>query len=94
MTAESDLERAVIAATREVVAAEFRKTAITPETRLQRDLGLDSLAIASLLFRLEEAFSLDLFGDPDLSTKMGDLRSVADLIALAASLRRQPRAQV
>ncbi|HLG88038.1 MAG TPA: acyl carrier protein [Alphaproteobacteria bacterium] len=91
MKTEADLERAVIATMREILPAEFRKAAITPEMRLQRDLGLDSLGIASLLFRLEEEFGLDLFSDPELSAKMGDLRSVADLAALAFSLRRQSR---
>jgi acyl carrier protein len=88
MTAESDLESKIVALVRETLPAQFKKAAITPDTRLQRDLGIDSLGIAALLFRLEGEFGLDLFDDPDLTGRIGDLRSVRDLVALAVSLRR------
>jgi len=88
MTAKPGLESAVLALVREAVPGQLKKAAITPDMRLQRDLGLDSLGIAALLFRLEAEFDLDLFGDPELPAKMGELRSVADLVALAESLRR------
>ena len=88
MSAESDLERAIVTLVRGTVPSQFKKAAITLEMRLQRDLGLDSLGIAALLFQLEAEFGLDLFNDPELPAKMSNLRSVGDLIGLAASLRR------
>ena len=88
MNADPGFERAVVAHIREVVPGRFKKAVITPDMRLQRDLGLDSLGIASLLFRLEGEFGLDLMGDPDMPAKMRGLRSVSDLVAFAGSLRR------
>ena len=87
MTANPDLESAIVSIIRQATPSQFKKGAITVDMRLQRDLGLDSLGIAALLFRLQDDFGLDLFADPDLSARIGDLRSVEDLVALAARLR-------
>lgn len=88
MNADASLDQAILAHIREVVPARFKKVAITRDMRLQRDLGLDSLGIASLLFRLEGEFGLDLMGDPEMPARMRGLRSVEDLIAFARGLRR------
>ena len=88
MKTEAELEQAMISLIRAVMPRQLRKTPVMREMRLQRDLGLDSLGIAALLFRLEEEFGLDLFGDPELPAKMGNLQTVGDLISLTASLRR------
>lgn len=87
MTAGPDLENRIATLIREAVPSQFKKAAVTPDMRLQRDLGLDSLGIAALLFRLQDECGLDLFADPDLPAAMSELRSVGDLIALAVRLR-------
>ena len=88
MSADARLEQAVFAQLREVAPPEARKLKIAPELRLQGDLGLDSLALASLLFGLEGALGLDLMSDPDMPDRMRQVRTVADLVAFAASLRK------
>jgi len=88
VSADARLELAVFAQLREVMPPKARKLEIVREMRLQGDLGLDSLALASLLFGLEGEFGLDLMADPDMPARMREVRTVADLVAFAASLRK------
>ena len=53
---------------------------ITPEASLQVDLGLDSLAMVTLLVMLEETFSIELM-EADMNPF--DLKTAADVVALA-----------
>jgi len=86
MDETSAFEERIIALLAESVPGKFKKARITRDMRLQRDLGLDSLATASLMFRLEGEFGLDLGAVTDL----GALRSVGDLIDFAATIRPRP----
>lgn len=76
-----------IAIVAELVPVKFKKTKIGRDMRLQRDLGLDSLAIASLMFRLEAEFGLDLGSVGDLGARVGGLRSIGDLIDFVTGLK-------
>ncbi len=62
--------------------AEF-KCAVTPETSLVRDLGLDSLAAMDLLMSVEDRFdvSIPLNALPEIET-------VGDLSAVIAAIKR------
>lgn len=53
---------------------DFDKGSITSETKITDDLGLDSLDIVELGFRIEEAFDIEV-SDDDLEavTTVGDL---------------------
>ena len=53
---------------------------ITPEASLQVDLGLDSLAMVTLLVMLEETFSIEL---KEADMNPFDLKTAADVVALA-----------
>ena len=53
---------------------------ITPEASLQVDLGLDSLAMVTLLVMLEEIFSIEL---KETDMNPFDLKTAADVVALA-----------
>jgi acyl carrier protein len=72
----------------EAVPAKFRKTAFTPEMRLQRDLGLDSIAMLALLFRFEQAFGIDL-ATVDVGGSLARMRTVADALAFGRQALEQ-----
>jgi acyl carrier protein len=80
-------EERIIALIAEIVPGKFKKTRITRDMRLQRDLGLDSLGTASLMFRLEGEFGLDLGAVGDLAADVGALRSVGDVVDFAKAIR-------
>ena len=73
---------------RAAVPGKYRKAAITPEASLQKDLGLDSLAVIALVFRFEEAFGIDLRG-VDLQLDLARLRTVGDVLATGKDILRQ-----
>jgi acyl carrier protein len=75
----------------EAVPGKFRKVKITKETRLQADLGLDSLGLAALVFRLEEAFGIDL-GGLDLGINLSRMRTVDDAINASREIVERARA--
>jgi acyl carrier protein len=70
---QSAVAKQVIAALGEYLKKDQRKLAAT--LSLQEDLGLDSLAIIELLYRIEEAFNLSI-PDEDLEK----LHTVGDVI--------------
>jgi acyl carrier protein len=72
--AQSAVAKQVIAALGEYLKKDERKLAAT--LSLREDLGLDSLAIIELLYRIEEAFNLSI-PDEDLEK----LQTVGDVIA-------------
>ncbi|AKF86089.1 phosphopantetheine-binding protein [Myxococcus sp. MISCRS1] len=91
MTGDPTFEEKVIAMIAQAVPRRFRKAAITPELSLRKDLGIDSLGVASLLFRLEETFGValdELASDVDL----GRLHTVRDAIDMSRRLVEQARA--
>lgn len=58
---------------------------IGEESRIQEDLGLDSLQIAELLFEIDEAFDIKI-GDDEART----LRTVADAIDMIQNKLKGP----
>jgi acyl carrier protein len=54
------------------------------ETRLYADLGLDSLGMVALLFRLQEAFGVEFDEEADID--IGGLRTVGDLLRIGQTL--------
>jgi len=67
------------------VAGKFKKVKITRATSLQKELGLDSIGMLSLVFRFEELFGIDI---PQLGVEINvaKLKTVEDLIAAARSI--------
>lgn len=72
------------------VPGRFKKAKITRDMHLQRDLGLDSLALSAMVFRLEEVFDIDL-GDVDLGINIAQLRTVGDAINASRQIVQQAR---
>lgn len=88
MDTDSQIESKVLSLIAEGVPRKFKKDLITKETHLQRELGLDSIAILSMVFRFEEVFKIDL-GQINLQVNMGDLRTVNDLLKMSKEILEQ-----
>jgi acyl carrier protein len=87
---DPNFDEKIISLLSETVPGKFRKAKITKEMRLHRDLGIDSLAVAALVFRLEEVFGIDLT-DVDFGTSLGQMRTVGDAIDVSKEIVRQAR---
>jgi acyl carrier protein len=72
----------------EVVPGKFKKAKIMRDMDLHKDLGLDSLTLLSLLFRMEEAFGIDL-RDLDFEINMDQMRTVDDAINMSRHIVQQ-----
>ena len=79
MEFDATFEEQIYALIAGAVAGRFKKVKITKETFLQKELGLDSLAILALVFRFEEIFGVDL-SQIDHQVDVSRLRTVNDLI--------------
>lgn len=67
------------------VAGKFKKVKITRETSLQKELGLDSIGMLSLVFRFEELFGIDI-AQLGIEINVAKLKTVEDLIAAARNI--------
>lgn len=92
MPVDHDYEAKVLALITEALPKKAKKTKLTAETRLQRDLGLDSIAMLALLFRFEKTFEIDLT-QVDVSTTIQQMRTVGDALALGRQVIEQARAK-
>lgn len=54
-----------------------------PEMSLYSDLGLDSLALASLAFQVEEEFGVPF---DELAARVADFRTVGDVVRILSEL--------
>ncbi len=88
MDTDSQFDIKVLSLIAETVPRKFKKTAITGETHLQKELGLDSIAILSMVFRFEEVFKIDL-GRINFQVNMGQLRTVNDALKMSKEILKQ-----
>ncbi len=73
---ERDLIAVVADLVRELHPQRFRFIEIAPVSRIERDLGIDSLGRAELILRIERAFRMRL-----PARTIGEAETVQDLIA-------------
>lgn len=85
MAPESAIANRIRTALAEHLKRDVRK--IHPQDDLRKDLGLDSLAMIELLFKIEEAFDLEIPND-DLSK----IATVGDVIAYVEERLGRPAA--
>ena len=85
MVDDSKYEETVLALIKEAAPARFRKAKITPELRLQRDLGIDSIGMLALLFQFEQAFSIDL-ARIDVGVTLGQMKTVGDALTVGRNV--------
>jgi acyl carrier protein len=80
-----DIDERLLTAIADAMPTRTRKRIqIDEDTRLHVDLGLDSLGLLALLFRMQEAVAVELDGEPDID--IGSLRTVGDLLQVARTL--------
>jgi len=80
-----NFEERVIKVIAQAVPASYKKVKITPESNLARDLGLDSLAVAMLVFKFEEEFEIDMDGVED-DLDMSSLKTVKDVLRIGRDI--------
>ena len=80
-----NFEERVIKVISAAVPAAYKKVKITPESNLARDLGLDSLAVAMLVFKFEEEFAVEFDGVED-DLDMASLRTVKDVLRIGREI--------
>ncbi len=88
MQAEAQWDDRIRALVRDAIPRKYRNVALTDETALQRELGLDSVALIALVFRFEEAFGIDL-RQYELQVDFSRLRTVGDLVLAGRNILRQ-----
>jgi acyl carrier protein len=76
---DADFERKIMALIARAVPGKFRKAKISKETHLQKELGLDSIGVLSLVFHFEEAFGIDI-AETGAEIDIAKLKSVGDII--------------
>lgn len=85
---ESRIEELVL----EAVPPRRRPAKLSREMRLHHDLGIDSLGTVALVFRLEQAFGIDLLEfAQDIDIRR--LRTVQDLIDVSRQIMQQAGAR-
>lgn len=72
----------------QAVPSRFRKAKITKDMVLRKDLGIDSLGMVALMYRIEESFGVDL-GELGPGVNLSQLRTVGDTIAVSRELVRR-----
>lgn len=72
-----ELETRLYALLASCVPDRNRARQIRPDMMLRRDLGLDSVQLAMLLFKFEEEFGVEM---PDAALSRGAMASVGELI--------------
>jgi acyl carrier protein len=93
MEIDAKFDEKVLALIAEAVPGKFKKTHITPETNLQKELGLDSLGMLSLVFRFEELYGIDI-AQMGVDVNIAKLKTVADLLNVGREIvSRIPAAQ-
>jgi acyl carrier protein len=93
MEIDAKFDEKVLALIAEAVPGKFKKTRITSETNLQKELGLDSLGMLSLVFRFEELYGIDI-AQMGVDVNIAKLKTVADLLNVGREIvSRIPAAQ-
>jgi len=92
MDVQENFDQQIVTLIAGAVPGKFKKTRITPETRLQAELGLDSLGVLSLVFRFEELFGIDL-AKMNIKVNVSQLKTVGDIIDSSRKILEQARSQ-
>ena len=85
MQVETQIEEKILALLSEFIPHKKKLRELTKETELQRELGVNSIALLSLVFRVEEEFKVDL-SQIDFGAELAKLRTVGDLLAIGNDL--------
>jgi acyl carrier protein len=75
----------------ERVPKKYKKAGITKDMRLLADLGIDSLGILALVYRLEELYGISV-DDVEFDGGLSQLRTVGDALDVSRRLIKQAKA--
>lgn len=82
---EEDVRRTLTGIIVSVMPQDFAFPEGRKDLHLARDLGMDSLALVSLLVLCEQEFGVKLSRDPDFLNKMATLEMAVDYLAQRTS---------
>lgn len=82
------IDTTVLQLLREALPSRSAKMEIRPEMSLQRDLGIDSMALVAFAVRLGDEFGIDL---NQFADAIGDTRTVDDVLMTVKRLLEQSK---
>jgi acyl carrier protein len=82
------IDTTVLQLLREALPSRSAKMEIRPEMSLQRDLGIDSMALVAFAVRLGDEFGIDL---NQFADAIGDTRTVDDVLVTVKRLVEQSK---
>jgi acyl carrier protein len=91
MDVDAKFDETILKLIAEGVQGKFKKAVITPETNLQKDLGLDSIGMLALVFRFEESFGIDI-EQLGVDVNVAKLKTVSDLLRTGRELMAKAQA--
>jgi acyl carrier protein len=92
MDVDKSIDEKLLALIADAVPANFKKKELAMESLLRKDLGIDSLALFSIMFRLEQSFGIDI-SKWNFAPHMAEMRTVNDAIGMAKRLLQQAEAE-
>ncbi|RKH51066.1 phosphopantetheine-binding protein [Corallococcus llansteffanensis] len=91
MDADAKFDEKVLSLLTATLPGPLKQTRITPELSLRKDLGIDSLGVAAFVFRLEDAFGIEI-GDLVLAIDVARLDTVGDVLEVSRQIVARARA--
>lgn len=90
MEPDEKFDEKILSLIAEAVPKKYKKAGITKDMRLLADLGIDSLGLAALVFRLEEIYGISV-DDIDFGAGLSQMRTVGDAIDMSRKLMKQAK---
>lgn len=90
MEPDSKFDEEILSLIADAVPKKYKKAGIAKDMRLLADLGIDSLGIAALVFRLEEMYGISV-DDIDFGASLSRMRTVGDAIDMSRQLVSQAK---
>ena len=90
MESDEKFDEKILSLIAEGVPKKYKKAGITKDMRLLADLGIDSLGMAALVFRLEEMYGISI-DEVDFGAGLSQMRTVSDAIDMSRKLIRQAK---
>jgi acyl carrier protein len=88
---DAKFDEKILSLIAEAAPGKVKKAGLTEDLRLQGDLGIDSIALVAMVFRMEETFGIDLSG-LDFEGGMRRIRTVGDALTFIRESVKQARA--
>lgn len=90
MEHDEQFDEKILSLIAEAVPKKYKKAGITRDMRLLADLGIDSLGVTALVFRLEEMYGITV-DDINFDTSLSQVRTVGDALDMSRKLIEQAK---